>query len=423
MVTHEDYVDFWEHINRWEEEKHYVFDKLCLVEVPVHFCAYSRYWRINSELVQPELILRSEREPFGIRKIDYEQEVYNGSPGMSFLVDYTEKTVSYEVRKKFVGNLFFDYWVGKIKTMEVKNEGYDGLLWLPFQYGVWSPEFEGVEVLFRVMQNGAYESMTQFDVGMVLSDKVGNQSLQELMQTYGFDSEKMLCVVGDELIRRILCRVSQESLRSFNIAFLHRHAWRNFSYEEYCEVFEREFGFSLLEMTRHLYNRCGQPSFYFRDFCFQKVYQDGSEMGRMFSVKVWNKGNQDGVLSLSQSHYFFPAGACKEIRLYIPDLSDNLAVSVFCGLARNKPSQQYWQFPVCGLVNEVREGAFDTDTLAFVPEEGVYIVDDLDAGFHVLENNRWVAKLRKIKRDNSPERWEKRISPHCGYGEPVKGEW
>ena len=86
MVTHEDYVDFWEQENWREEVRHYVFDKLCLVEVPVHFCAYSRYWRINSELVQPELILRSEREPFGIRKIDYEQEVYNGSPGMSFLV-------------------------------------------------------------------------------------------------------------------------------------------------------------------------------------------------------------------------------------------------------------------------------------------------------------------------------------------------
>lgn len=421
MVTHDDYVDFWERENWWEEMRHYVFDKLCLVEVPVHFCAYSRYWRINSELVQPELMLRPEREPFGIWEIDYEQEVYNESPGMSFLADYTGKTVNYEMRDKLLGNLFFSHFAEKIKTLKVKNEGYDGLLWLPFHYGVWSPEFEGVEVLFREMQKGAYESMTSFDAGIILSDKVGNLSLQELMQMPGFDSEMMLCVVGNELIRRVLCSVSQDSLRRFNIAFLRRHAWCNFSYEEYCEEFEREFGFSLLEMTRHLYNRCGQPSFYFRDFCFQTVYQDGSETGRMFSVKVWNKGDQDGVLSLSQRHYFFPAGACREIRFYLPDWRDNFAVNVFCGLARNKPSQQYWEFPVCGLINEVREGIFDTDTLVFAPEEGVYIVDDLDAGFHVLENNRWAAKLRRIKRDNSSERWEKGISHKNGYGEPVKG--
>lgn len=423
MVTHDDYVNFWEGINRHEEEEYYVFDKLCLVEVPVHFCAYSRYWRINSELVQPELLLRPEREAASMWAVIYDRDYCNITPGRDFLNEYLMARIAYEKRDRPLGNLFFRFMYSN--GQDVKNEGYDGLLWLPFHYGVWSPEFEGVDVLFRAMQKGIYGRMDNFEPGIERLKELQGRNLYELIKIPGFAVELWLGMYGYELLKRVLCRVPHEDLKRFNSEFLRGHTWRNFSYEEYCEAFEVKFGFSLLELTRNIYDRRGLPSFYFRDVRLQKVYLGGEETGRMFSVKVWNRGNQDGVLTLSgvkwyDYYYHFPAGACKEIRIYLPDSYDNtFSMNVLCGLAWNGPSQLHWEFPVRGSVGEDKEGFFDTDTLAFAPEEGVYIVDDQDEGFHILENNRWAGKLRKTIR-NSSETW-KFYSDASGYGEPISG--
>lgn len=46
------------------------------------------------------------------------------------------------------------------------------------------------------------------------------------------------------------------------------------------------------------------------------------------------------------------------------------------------------------------EGIFDADTLAFAPEAGVYIVDNVDPGCRVVEDRRVLDKMYNKREDS-----------------------
>ncbi len=428
-ITAEETVDYWEGMCRYRSKDNkvtYAFDKLCLVETPVHFCAYGRDWKTNSELVQPEIVFRPEREALFSRAFKMGTE-WNGtiSPSRGFLDMYMRELTG---DKRYVpaGNVFFNQLTGKSGRSNVRNEGDISYLLQKYHYNVYSPEFAGINLLFHYMQEGFDSDFVSWggSGNSMAARYLLNRSLEDALQTP--DNEvgvkRVLFYKGCNFLKYILRTVSPGKLARFNTGFIQSHLFRGFSYEEYCEELEKRFGVSLLELTRELYRERGLPAYYFRDARVDDVEAPGGKKGFVFSIKAWNKGNCGGILSIRRRyvnegrHYLVPAGACKEIKVYFEGPSDRWTILVETNGSRNDPSYRVFEpFAKKGSMKEPVDGFFDADTFAFAPEPGVYIVDNDDPGCRVVENSRTVQKLRRQTRyKNTRWNW---MSSNGAYGE------
>lgn len=119
-ILPDEYIEFWDGIHRWDKHKAYVFDKINLVEVPVHYRAYGRDWKNNSEFVQPEIILRPEKEALLNQKLQVDTEDYNMLFASDFLGNYYYQNLADPVRGRFSGSLFFHKWLGNREN--IRNE-------------------------------------------------------------------------------------------------------------------------------------------------------------------------------------------------------------------------------------------------------------------------------------------------------------
>ncbi|WP_308572883.1 hypothetical protein [uncultured Sanguibacteroides sp.] len=429
-ITAEEAVDYWEGMCRYRSKDNkvtYAFDKLCLVETPVHFCAHGRDWKTNSERVQPEIIFRPEREALFWQAFRVESVLNIGNtPAHEFLEMYMRELV-HNTRYPLAGNVFFNQLTGKSgrSGKSEKNEGDISYLLQKYHYSVYSPEFAGINLLFHYMQEGFDTDFVNWGGGRSLAARyLLNRSLEDAL--HAPDNEvgvkRVLLSKGYNFLKYILCSVSREELERFNTGFMQRHVFRGFSYEEYCGELEKEFGVSLLNLTRELYRERGLPAYYFRDARVDDVEAPGGKEGFVFSIKAWNKGKCRGILSIRRRyveegrHYLVPAGACKEIKVYFEGPSDRWTIMVETNGSQNVPSHYAFEpFAKKGRIKEPVDGFFDADTLAFAPESGVYVVDNDDPGCRVVENSRTVQKLRR-QTSYKNTRWSW-MSSNGAYGE------
>ncbi len=402
------------------------------METPVHFCAYGRDWKTNSELVQPEIVFRPEREALLSIAFRLKSVVNIGNtPTSEFLNNYIwELTI--KTRYLLKGNLFFNQLTGKSGRSgksKVKNENDISYLMRRYHYNVYSTEFAGIDLLFRTMQEGFD---THFDYwggdGCFKEAKyLSNRSIEDALLAPGDGIEvgDLLSFKGSNFLKQVLRVIPAEEFARFNTEFIQSHPFRGFSYEEYCGELEKRFGVSLLNLTRKLYSERGLPAYYFRDARVDDVETPGEKEGFVFSIKAWNKGNSDGILSIKrlysgtisrEQHYLISAGACKEIKVYFEGTSEGAIIGVLTNVSRNVPScYDFGPFAKKGRVKEATDGFFDADTLVFAPNPGVYIVDNDDPGCRVIEESRVVQKfLWRKNYKNTPWDW---ATDQGAYGE------
>ncbi|WP_294141317.1 hypothetical protein [uncultured Sanguibacteroides sp.] len=399
-ITPEEAIKSWKRMFGYND-KAYVFTKLNLVETPIHFCAYSRNWKNNSEQVQPEIILRPEREAllpwtFSIKSNQENQ-----------FLDWYMNYLASGTRDFPMGNMFFNRLTGNYNTKKIKNESDIYFLQQKDHYNVYSssPEFTGINRLFHYMQQGFY---TNFNDGVnvyYIGKNLRDRNLAEVLGEPNDEKEvdKAIYARGYYFLKYILYRpVSPEEFERFNSNFIQSHAFQSFSYEKYCEEFENQFGIPLLELTRNLYNENGFPAFHFKDAQVDDVETVDGKLGYVFSIKVWNKGKRNGILSfkhvddIEKREYFIPKGSCKEIKIYFEGDRDSYTIILYTNDSQNLPSYYTFnEFPEKGIIEKPVDGIFETDTLAFAPEPNVYIVDNEDPGCRIVEHRRSIEKLRK----------------------------
>ena len=428
-ITAEETVDYWEGMCRYRSKDNkvtYAFDKLCLVETPVHFCAYGRDWKTNSELVQPEIVFRPEREALFSQPFRGKSILNIGNtPASEFLEMYMRELV-HNTRYPLAGNVFFNQLTGKSGRSNVRNEGDISYLLQKYHYSVYSPEFAGIDLLFHDMQEGFETDFYNWggDGRSKEAKYFLNRSIEDALLAGGDEIEMgdLLSFKGPNFLKQVLRVVPAEEFARFNTGFIQSHLFQSFSYEEYCGELEKQFGVSLLNLTRELYRERGLPAYYFRDARVDDVEIPGGKEGFVFSMKAWNKGNCGGILSIRRRyvnegrHYLFPAGACKEIKVYFEGPSDRWIIMVETNGSQNVPSHYDFEpFAKKGRIKEPVDGFFDADTLAFAPERGVYIVDNDDPGCRVVENSRTVQKLRR-QTSYKNTRWSW-MSSNGSYGE------
>ena len=423
-------VEFWTAENQIKKGRAYVFDKLNLVETPVHFCAYGREWKNSSEYIHPEIIYRPERE--ALLEYDFLKSniINDKDPAENFLVRYS-RSFSYSSRDLLEKNMFFEQLVRHHARNKIKNENNISELIQKYHYNVYSSEFAGINLLFHRMLDRFYASSEYWGGGT--NKYFEEHSLGEALQkpNRDIDLKDAIYLKGDYFIKYLLYAISCQEFERFNTVFMECHNFQCFSYEDYCEKIKKEFGINLLELTRKLYHEKGLPAFYFRDARVDVVEtSNGEEDGYVFSIKVWNKGNIEGLISLNDSdlkewqNYIIPAGACKEIKTYFKGVPEEFEIELCTNLSRNDPwSFVFREFSSITAIKKPIEGIFDTDTFAFASETGVYIVDNEDPGFRIVEDRRMLDKTYKqAKRSNSYKgsHWNLMYLGDEGYGELSK---
>ncbi|MCB6974080.1 MULTISPECIES: golvesin C-terminal-like domain-containing protein [Butyricimonas] len=418
--------DQWNLALMFDRNSAYVYDKLNLVETPVHFCAYSRDWKGSSEYVHSGIVYRPEREPlFRLPFKPMYDERENFDPSHEFLWMYRGFLVN-DLIDMPAGDMFLGRFARRTPNNQVKNANDISSLLQKDHYNVFSPEFAGIDLLFHMMQEGVGDNFNSYS-GEFAIRYFKAHNLEEALQNPNRDIKLDFAIhlKGYNFFKNLLCSVPYEEFDRFNSGFMENHAFQCFSYEKYCEAVEEEFGIDFLDLTRQLYSERGLPAFYFRDARLDAVETSKGEEGHVFSIKVWNKGNLNGIVSISSYRgksrdYFIPANACKEIKYY-NEFGVSEGVRISTNFAMNNPSLLHFDnFPQTNRLSKPIEGIFDADTLAFAPEAGVYIVDNADPGCRVIEDRRVLDKVYN-KRDDSYNgtRWHE-LAMENSYGELVK---
>ena len=420
-------LEQWNSAIMFYRNEAYVYDKLNLVETPVHFCAYARDWKSSSEYVHPGIVYRPEREPLfrlPIKPMRNLEEECDASD--KFGIRYRTFLVN-NVMDMPAGNMFLNRFVRHTPTNRVKNANDISFLLQKDHYNVFSSEFAGIDLLFHTMQVGFGENFNSYS-GEFAIRYFKEYSLEEALRNPNRDIKLDFAIhfKGYNFLKYLLCSVSREEFERFNSGFMENHAFQCFSYEEYCKEVEKQFGIDFLDLTRQLYREKGLPAFYFRDARLDVVETSKGEEGCVFSIKVWNKGELDGIVSISGGYrgelrnYIIPADACKEIKCYIEE-GDSEEARINTNFAMNNPSLSYFEnFSQKGSIRQPVDGIFDADTLAFAPEAGVYIVDNVDPGCRVVEDRRVLDKMYNKREDSyKGSRWHESDMENA-YGELVK---
>ena len=144
-------IDSWSFDFRYTKHKAYVYNKLALIETPIHFAAYSRVWRDRSEYVQPELIFRPEREALLSSAFKVWKNALNegiSTPQHEFFnMVYLQNFESVRILKK--GNVLF----GPLeRDKEIKNEYDISSLTRKNHFYIYSPEFKAIDIFFQYIQ-------------------------------------------------------------------------------------------------------------------------------------------------------------------------------------------------------------------------------------------------------------------------------
>jgi len=407
----------------------YVFDKLACIEVPVNYCAYARTWKAGSEYVQPEMIFRPEREALrkqGV-KIPTESSLPGVPPEAEWFSVYTRDYSSSRMIRTGFPVVF--------EKNEFTGNEYDVTALLQKHHvQITSPEFPGIQRVCQGLQNywrnvlHSYNDNPDYTTAsMYFDDHCLQDVLQESQESLHF--QQCLAAKSITFLTRILYSIPPERFRKFVDEFYSKHGFSEVNYKQLCEELRQIDSLDLWALTRQLYSEKGLPDFRIRDARVQRVEDIPGKEGYIQSLKVWNKGAVDGMITISGDglernvHYLVPAGACKELRTYIPGESETFSFQVQTNLARNIPA--YYNFKnlepeetcsrfICGM--------FDIDTLYCMDAPDEFVVDNEDEGFHVIDSKQMLIRLAQEREKSgvpSYQHWVREYSYDC-YGEPVK---
>ncbi len=417
-------IDSWSFDFRYTKHKAYVYNKLALIETPIHFAAYSRVWRDRSEYVQPELIFRPEREALLSSAFKVWKNALNegiSTPQHEFFnMVYLQNFESVRILKK--GNVLF----GPLeREKEIKNEYDISSLTRKNHFYIYSPEFKAIDIFFQYIQkrwdtmaNSFGESNTFPAAIAYLQENSLEYLFQQPREKVIFD--QVMWLKANDYLKRLLCKVPFDEFYLFTQDFIRRNTFCETNYEEFGKAFQERFDVDLIDFTRKIYKETRLPSFRLRDICLWQVENPDGSLGLLQSVKVWNKGNVGGVITLAGSffersvHYFIPVGACKEIRCYFDYRKvDKFNLEIQTNLSQNIPSSYLWRDIKLeeGMLMNPYAGVFDADTTLFMSKKGEYVVDDRDSGFYLLEDKKFFRNISHWKYSD----WA------GGYGEPVAG--
>lgn len=421
----------------------YPFNKLALIETPIHFCAYSRFWKNQSEYIQPELIFRPEWDAWSrispILKEPGPQKagIYVMPPEASYITAQIMGNSSFS-RTLYSDNLFLKKLWKRNTSVTTQNEYNFENLKEKYQFFIYSTEFNGIDRIIKSMQNfweNVHKEMAGKYTFIEGTEYMQKHSLQESFRNRSDNNleYRILQKKSNYFLRNILCYVPFQTLYHFNQTFIQEHAFENVDYKKYCEEFQKATGTDLYDITYHLFTSKRLPSFIVQDAEIYPVSSDNEGIRYIQSVKVWNKGPEEGVITLSgyhqqeNSHYFIPAGSAREIcTVFTTSPDESISLEVNTNLSENIPATFLFEnLQPKNQLTSKEPGIYNLDTSYFLPDKNEYIVDDGDAGFRIISPKSYLKK--RIRQETSldiqgystPKHWTRYYATEA-YGQPIR---
>lgn len=414
----------------------YIFDKLAVVETPIHFASYNRDWKTSTDYVQPEIVLRPEREAFTnaltCRK-NLLHDILGGTVERAedmlradnYQNAFRQDRPLYRWELTAFNNEFMD-------NTYIPNEYRLDLLYRYQFYHLGSTEFPGIHNIFTYMMENWREAVgtRSPDQSVTTPEGInyysGRRNLFDLFQDRTQPSSlktEMVCSQAIALLREITTSIPKEDFDAFTQAYLNRHNFSNIRYEDFCEEVRRRFGTDLLALTRKYYERSELPRYMIRNARFVAEGEEGERTGYSFSADIRNTGGSDGTVTVippssrDMRSFVIPARSQRRVNLYISGDPEDIEYDLEEGrmelqtdLSGNLPGDYHYALTDNEGGNaDRRTGVFETDSAWFLPAEGEYVVDNGDAGFHIDDKKSKMQKLLQSKakeKDPSSSGWK-----------------
>jgi len=418
----------------------YPFDKLALVEVPIHFAWYARSWTKQVEALQPELLFRPEREAMGVFSPAYDSVQYKYGPSYSIvngekvfhLDPNPERTWVTNYISRFLGfsqriyksNLFAEKLGANIHTIDRNNTNLLTLKALP-QPQFYSHHFNRIDFVInqlpRIIANMYQRAET---VGLppdgTRPDKVDyfqHHSLREFLQTSS-DKERFVQGKVKELAKRLHALSVFEELEDFIHKYKKEHYYEHIRFETFCEEWHKEHEVDLLPIFREWYDEQGIPCYSIRDLQHYLVRDEEDRKHVLTTFKIWNRSDHDGYILIQLGRMYrgihtIPANSKKVIRTLSP-LGDRMFSKVYyihTGLSSNFP--EIYEYHVSEVLPEGKWlpiGIFDADEQDFAPNPKEFLVENNGKGFSITQSNK--TTLKELVQEERKKRMTKNQGDH-----------
>lgn len=407
----------------------YPFNRFTMLEVPVSFCSYPRWWKDESSQTQPTLVFLPERGatlqqiPFiGRKKIQMS----------SYFSDEIE----------FQNDIIILFINNNLQNWKINFESQSD----EFTHFISSENYPGINSIIKQLlylkdrskSYVGYEPIQEKAVSFL--DK---HSLLEAINNSNLNTE-LLSMILDEKIIELQAHLSTQhswvEIHTFLSNILSEFQFQTINFEFIQQLFQQKFNINLSKILTKWYSSSTVPTLFVKDVKFMKMdYSDPWSSYKMH-LKVYNPSPTDGILTITNTpifsnkdmvveSYIIKAGECKEIKqIYL--YSSYLTVST--NLSKNIPSA--YHFNTNQILYESKEytqdttcGTFDISPTSFYLKPGEIIVDNLDPGFSLIspqfEKLTNLFKKTKIERfsnlSGNIARWKEVIQEDF-YGDVVK---
>ncbi len=440
----------------------YPYRRFSVIEVPVQFLAYLRYWTDSSARLQPEQVFvkelgfnaeRSFRLAESYSKPKIKTPEFVQSEAFGFMIeplfepsdtrknrrylsfkykrfrknppqhsdDYTVLPQYYDFTNNFdLGdNPFFQQSVSAY--LSAKHEGF-GL-----RGGHGYPEFSAMTD--SELASHVYEDRTVFDV-------CADPSLDGIKY-------EALKIKNTSIFNMINALVDGGDFDSYLLDYLERTRFQTASQQDFFRELDKKFNVDVEQVVLDMYSARGLPAFTVTDV-EDRYYRDRDGRMHNYSLTVQNIGAVSGIFSvilMSPAWYRSPAEGEMLKRDYIikPHEARRIGLNFkhksvpffSANISKNMPSD-FSVFPKRMEVT-TKDGFFVGDKVLEKyppePEEGVIIVDNTDPGFEVYNVPKTgitkfftfdseIDRIMPLSSNAEPERWQ-HYSESNFYGFPV----
>jgi hypothetical protein len=290
----------------------YPFNRLNLVEVPIHYFSFPRKNTQTRAEVQPSIILLPEKMAI----IDYAGFYSNKKRTKKRMLRnnevITDKELEVRVFNDFIKNTFVSGENYTYTDGVLINEPVRYLLGPSFYFyknNFYSSEYPVVNAVFesylqKVQTSGEESSFRYFSGGLARNDAANlilkkNSFSNILSRNPGYDTIRaILGVKGEYLFSLMRVKTGISKFNEWFSSYMDRHKFVSVSMKEFNEDFKKESGIDLSSYLDEWYNGSEQPGFLITDIKLNEVVVDDRSRFQVTFVAS-NPESVPGVLTIA----------------------------------------------------------------------------------------------------------------------------
>ncbi|MBS0012020.1 MAG: hypothetical protein KFF49_11450 [Bacteroidales bacterium] len=419
----------------------YPFERLSLVEVPVHFHSIEKKNTQTRAEVQPSMILIPEKMAT-INEAGFHRAIKRQERRMErsnqVVTDKEIQVMAFNnfARNTFISSTGFSFNRGNMSS--APGRYLLGPSYYFFKNNVYSDDFPVMNAVFEShlqkveAPRGGFQRM--FLGGLSENDRANtilrDHSMEEILALNPSNdtTRLILTVKGDYLFNLIRAETGIEEFNSWLSSYLEENKFRNISMEKFIDDLHTESGFDLTPYLDQWYSGKGQPGFLFSDIevheivvgnrtrykasftaanpeetagIFSVGFRTGGQgpgggrgMGGDVSITMGAGGRGNVAFGMAgrgmktndvEKIVKLEAGQAKRVSVILDAQPRGMFVNTLFSI--NNPGEL--QFPLIDLMkgktNDNTEGEIVLDRIPLLHEENEIIVDNEDPGFRIYQ--------------------------------------